>query len=82
VDLDPTPGRYRLTGSSQILAMRTLPDALPGRMGVIELRPFSQGEMQGPPDRFVDAAFKYGRRIDHSGSPLTTAPRTSKKSTP
>jgi hypothetical protein len=25
VDLDPTPGRYLLTGSSRILAMRTLP---------------------------------------------------------
>lgn len=36
VDLDPTPGRYLLTGSSRILAMRTLPDALPGRMEVID----------------------------------------------
>src|SRR2546430_7362613 len=41
VDLDPTPGRFLLTGSSRILALRTLPDALPGRMEVIELWPFS-----------------------------------------
>ena len=27
VDLDPTPGRFLLTGSSRILALRTLPDA-------------------------------------------------------
>jgi predicted AAA+ superfamily ATPase len=66
VDLDPTPGRYLLTGSSRILAMRTLPDALPGRMEVIELWPFSQGEILGGPDRFVDAAFRHGPRIDHS----------------
>ncbi|WP_188316848.1 ATP-binding protein [Solihabitans fulvus] len=66
VDLDPTPGRYLLTGSSRILAMRTLPDALPGRMEVIELWPFSQGEMHGAPDRFVDAAFRHGPGIDHS----------------
>lgn len=69
VDLDPTPGRFLLTGSSRILALRTLPDALPGRMEVIELWPFSQGEISGEPDRFVDAAFRHGPRIDHS-SPL------------
>ncbi|MCK2240634.1 MULTISPECIES: ATP-binding protein [unclassified Crossiella] len=66
VDLDPTPGRYLLTGSSRILALRTLPDALPGRMEVIELWPFSQGEMQDGPDRFVDAAFQHGPNLDHS----------------
>ena len=42
VDLNPTPGRFLLTGSSRVLALRTLPDALPGRMEVIELWPFSQ----------------------------------------
>lgn len=69
VDLDPTPGRFLLTGSSRVLALRTLPDALPGRMEVIELWPFSQGEISGDPDRFVDAAFRHGPMIDHS-SPL------------
>jgi predicted AAA+ superfamily ATPase len=68
VDLDPTPGRYLLTGSSRVLALRTLPDALPGRMEVIELWPFSQGEMHGEPDRFIDAAFRHGPRIDHSST--------------
>ena len=29
VDLDPTPGRFLLTGSSRVLALRTLPDAAP-----------------------------------------------------
>ena len=41
VDLDPEPGQYLLTGSSHVVALRTLPDALPGRTEVIELRPFS-----------------------------------------
>lgn len=68
VDLDPTPGRFLLTGSSRILALRTLPDALPGRMEIIELWPFSQGEMHGGPDRFVDAAFRHGARLDHSST--------------
>src|SRR5262249_518073 len=60
VDLDPTPGHFLLTGSSRVLALRTLPDALPGRMEVIELWPFSQGEISGEPDLFVDAAFRHG----------------------
>jgi predicted AAA+ superfamily ATPase len=68
VDLDPTPGRFLLTGSSRVLALRTLPDALPGRMEVIELWPFSQGEIDGEPDRFVDAAFRLGPAIDHSSA--------------
>lgn len=68
VDLDPTPGRYLLTGSSRVLALRTLPDALPGRMEVIELWPFSQGELQGDPDRFIDTAFRHGPQIDHSST--------------
>ena len=66
VDLDPRPGRFLLTGSSRILALRTLPDALPGRMEIIELWPFSQGEIAGTEDGFVDAAFAHGPDIDHS----------------
>jgi uncharacterized protein len=66
VDLDPSPGRFLLTGSSRILALRTLPDALPGRMEIIELWPFSQGEMSDGHDRFIDAAFSRGPRLDHS----------------
>jgi hypothetical protein len=68
VDLDPRPGKFLLTGSSRVLALRSLPDALPGRMEVIELWPFSQGEMTGEPDRFIDAAFRHGPALDHTSS--------------
>ncbi len=68
VDLDPTPGRFLLTGSSRILALGSLPDALPGRMEIIELWPFSQGEIGGEPDRFVDAALAHGPRLGHSSA--------------
>lgn len=68
VDQDPTPGRFLLTGSSRVLALRTLPDALPGRMEIIELWPFSQGEISGHPDRFIDAVFRQGTEINHSSS--------------
>ncbi len=66
VDLDPTPGRFLLTESSRILALRTLPDALSGRMNIIELWPFSQGEIDGGADCFVDTAFACGPRLRHS----------------
>ncbi len=66
VDLDPRPGQFILTGSSRVLALRALPDALPGRMEIIELWPLSQGEISGDPDRFIDAAFAHGPRIDHT----------------
>jgi predicted AAA+ superfamily ATPase len=45
VDTDPRPGRFLLTGSAQVLALRGLPDALPGRMEIVELWPFSRGEI-------------------------------------
>ncbi|HET8662005.1 MAG TPA: ATP-binding protein [Micromonosporaceae bacterium] len=66
VDLDSTPGRFLLTGSCRILALRTLPDALPGRMEIIELWPFSQGEMHGGPDQFIDAALRWGPAVNRS----------------
>lgn len=66
VDTDPRPGRFLLTGSSRVLALRSLPDALPGRMEVIELWPFSQGEVHGGRDLFIDAAFRHGAGMGHS----------------
>jgi uncharacterized protein len=66
VDLDPRPGRFLLTGSSRVLALRSLLDALPGRMEIIELWPFSQGEMHDGPDQFIDAAFRHRAGLDRS----------------
>ena len=57
VDRDPRPGRFMLTGSARLLALQSLPDALPGRSETIELWPLSQGEIDGEPDGFVDAVF-------------------------
>jgi predicted AAA+ superfamily ATPase len=60
VDRDPRPGRFLLTGSARLLALRSLPDALPGRSETIELWPLSQGEIDGAPDGFVEAAYRWG----------------------
>lgn len=65
VDEDPRPGRYLLTGSSQLFGMVAAPDALPGRMETVELWPFSQGEIDGGPDGFVDAVFTLGAGLRH-----------------
>ena len=66
VDTDPRPGRFLLTGSAQVLALRALPDALPGRMEIIELWPFSQGEQRGTADGFVDAVFTHGPTLSRT----------------
>ncbi|MDR8408955.1 ATP-binding protein [Nonomuraea sp. 3-1Str] len=66
VDRDPRPGRYLLTGSSRLLGLRDLPDTLPGRMETIELWPFSQGEIDGTADGFVDAVFAQGPELRHT----------------
>ena len=68
VDTDERPGRYLLTGSAKILGLRGLPDTLPGRTETVELWPFSQGEIDGRPDGFVDAAFDLGPELDHSST--------------
>ncbi|MFD5826717.1 ATP-binding protein [Lentzea sp. NPDC060358] len=60
VDRDPRPGSFLLTGSARLLALRELPDALPGRTETVELWPLSQGEIDGAPDGFVDSAFEQG----------------------
>ncbi|SNS66597.1 hypothetical protein SAMN05216276_1013123 [Streptosporangium subroseum] len=64
VDMDPRPGRYLLTGSARVLGLR----ALPGRMETIELWPFSQGEIDGAADGFVDALFVEGENLRHEST--------------
>lgn len=63
VDREPRAGRFLLTGSARLLGLRNIPDALPGRAETIELWPLSQGELDGEPDGFVDAAFSSGAEL-------------------
>ncbi|MGH8962705.1 MAG: ATP-binding protein [Jatrophihabitantaceae bacterium] len=70
VDRDPRPGRFLLTGSARLVALRTIPDLLPGRSETIELWPLSQGEIDGTPDRFVDAIFEDGPELAVPASDL------------
>lgn len=68
VDTDPRPGQFLLTGSSQVFALRGLPDTLPGRAETLELWPLSQGEIDGKPDGFIDAAFSRATQLNHTSS--------------
>ncbi|MCA1675471.1 MAG: ATP-binding protein [Actinobacteria bacterium] len=63
VDREPRAGRFLLTGSARLLGLRSLPDALPGRAETVELWPLSQGEIDGAPDGFVDAAYLHGGEL-------------------
>ncbi|WP_407561348.1 ATP-binding protein [Streptomyces sp. 184] len=72
VDADGRPGRFLLTGSARVLHLRSVPDALPGRMETIELWPLSQGEIDGRPDGFVDAVFAVGPELRHTSTETRT----------
>lgn len=55
VDREPIPGRFVLTGSSNFLTVPTISESLAGRAGFVEVWPFTQGELAGVGDRFIDA---------------------------
>jgi len=58
VDRKRRPGRYLLTGSANVLALPKLSETLAGRMEILTLWPFSQGEIEGRRETFVDALFE------------------------
>lgn len=57
VDRQRRPGRFLLTGSANALVLPKVAESLAGRMEVISLWPFSQGEMNSREEKFVDACF-------------------------
>ena len=57
VDRHRSPGRFLLTGSTNVLLVPRLSESLAGRMEILSLWPFSQGELAGIKETFVDALF-------------------------
>ncbi|MBI2855024.1 MAG: ATP-binding protein [Chloroflexi bacterium] len=57
VDRCRTPGRFLLTGSTNILLVPGLADSLAGRMQIVRLHPLSHAELSGHPSRFLAALF-------------------------
>jgi uncharacterized protein len=50
-------GQFLLTGSANVLTLPSIADALPGRVQYIRLWPFSQGELAGVREHFLDRLF-------------------------
>jgi predicted AAA+ superfamily ATPase len=57
VDRGRRAGRFLLTGSTDVMLLPRLSDSLAGRMEVLTLWPFSQGELEGGQEEFVDRVF-------------------------
>lgn len=55
VDSDRSPGRFILTGSADVLTLPRVAETLAGRMEVLRLWPFSQGEVEGRREGFLAA---------------------------
>lgn len=50
-------GRFVLAGSSRFLSVPTITESLAGRVRIVDVWPFSQGEIDGTGDRFIDLLF-------------------------
>lgn len=57
IDEDRRPGRFILTGSTSALFLPKLADAMVGRMRIHTMFPFSQGELEGKTEGFIDWCF-------------------------
>jgi predicted AAA+ superfamily ATPase len=68
VDRDPRPGRFLLTGSANLLRLPAAEDSLAGRAESIELHGFSQGELAGYREKFIDRLLSGDRFLEHTSS--------------
>ncbi len=57
VDTNRKPGRFLLTGSANVFMLPKLSESLAGRMEIVTLWPFSQGELRHRLDRFINSVF-------------------------
>jgi len=57
IDEDRTPGRFLLTGSTNLLSFPAVADSLAGRMESLTLLPLSQGEMRQGRENWLDCVF-------------------------
>lgn len=62
-------GQFLLAGSSRFLTVPTLSESLAGRVRIVDLFPFSQGELDAAPDGFVDGIFGDASRLRELNPP-------------
>jgi predicted AAA+ superfamily ATPase len=58
IDRQRLPGRFLLTGSTNVLLVPKLADSLAGRMETVRLHPLAQCELAGVPSAFLDRVFR------------------------
>jgi hypothetical protein len=56
VDTDRTRGQYLLTGSTRFLTVPTISESLAGRAGIVDLWPYTQGELLSVDERIDQRA--------------------------
>ena len=76
VDADRRAGQFLLTGSAGVLALPRLSESLAGRMELHTLWPFSQGELRGVRETFVDRMFAARPAAHGTGAAATGRRRT------
>lgn len=69
VDVDRRPGQFLLTGSANLLTASTIADALTGRAEYFRMWPFTQGEMLGVREAFIEMVFE-GEHPRLTGAPV------------
>ena len=62
------PGRFILTGSSNVLLVPKLADSLAGRMAILRLHPLSIAEITGEKSNFIRVLFKSAFKSGISGN--------------
>jgi len=68
VDRSRRPGSFVLTGSANVFALPRLADSLAGRLEIVTLWPFSQGEIDGVKENFIDWVFREEIKLPRSFS--------------
>lgn len=63
IDRHRTPGRFLMTGSSNVLLLPKLSDTLAGRMAIRRLHPLSQCELERVQPTFLDTLFSADFRM-------------------
>ena len=77
VDEDRRPGRFLITGSANLLKLRGTEESLAGRAETIVLYGFSQGELAGHREDFIDRALAVTSRPWEHARGASRAPNTS-----
>jgi uncharacterized protein len=73
VDRTPTPGRFLITGSTNLLALPKIGDSLAGRVEKIMLYPLAQAEFHQSAGTMIDRLFA-GEKPSWQGSAVSGAP--------